>query len=399
VKTTPTLLALVALTICGAAAIGQNRERIEFSADRTATEFIEGGVIKRYSGNVTARSEDLELRAQEAVYDSRVGITRLWGGTSLRDSVRTVWADTVVYDDRSEEATAIGNVRGIERARSFNASRVLYRRQKRIIDGYGGVTVHDDSLRSSITGLSMSFNDSTRDGYIAGMPSIIREDEKGSIITITSADTVFVLHTLRKARIWNHVKVTKDSMTAISETALYEDSLERITLLGSPAIRHIMHGTGDVDKTPIRITSEVTGDTIYVSIKNRTLSSVSVAGNAVGSAIASDSTGAVYYRSVLQSRRMRLDMNGSQISQITAEGIANSYYMHAPSTGNRLFVNTAEGDTIRFFFTDGRITNMRIRGMGGGEAMGKYLEYQPVKPDSAKTSPDSTSAAMNTKKK
>lgn len=379
------VLALVA-GLWGSRALGQGGDRIEFSADATSTEFVEKGVVKRYTGNVVAVSGDLELRSAEAVYDSRIGETRLYGATTLRDTVRTVWADTIIYHDKTNEALARGNVRGEEKGRSFRAGWVRYRRSLRLLEGFDGVTVKDDSLRSSMTGLSMAFNDSTRNGMVVGMPSLVREDDEGIIITLTAADTILVFRKEKTARIWSGVTVRRDSMEAVSAVAVYEDSLERVTMLGSPVVHHIMHGTGDEDKIPIRISSDVAGDTLYVFLKDRALDGVNVIGNATGAAVATDSTGAVYYRSSLESRHMRVDLRENRISGVIAEGIASSYYMHAPSKkSGKMFVNTAKGDTIKFFFSDGHISDMRILGMGGGDATGKYYEFEPVKdrPDSA----------------
>lgn len=368
-----------ALILCAATVAGQNGDRIEFQADGTATEFIEGGVSKLYSGNVIARSADLELKADEATYNSVLKMTRLYGGSSLRDSVRILHADTLVYYDRRRVAVASGNVRGFERSRSILAGKVTYDRNRRLLTGTDGVTVYDDSIRSSMTGMRMVLNDSTRDGLVAGMPSLVRKDDKGSIITITGSDSIRVFHQERKAEIWSGVVVKKDSMTARAERALYDDGLERITLTGNPVIEHIMHGTGDEDKIPIRILSEVTGDTIFVFLKERVLTSMHVTGNAAGTTTATDSSGAVYYRSVLESRLVRMDMDGDQVSLVTAEGNASSYYMHAATKkGRKMFVNSTRGDTIRFFFEDGGISEMRIRGMSGADAVGKYFEYSPV---------------------
>ncbi len=381
------LVALAVFALWVTYALGQSGDRIEFSADATATEFVEKGVVKRYTGNVVAVSGDLELRSDEAVYDSRIGETRLYGATTLRDTVRTVWADTLIYRDPTSEAIARGNVRGEEKGRSFRAGWIRYRRGLRFLEGFDGVTVRDDSLRSSMTGLSMAFNDSTHNGMVMGMPSLVREDDQGIIITLTAADTILVFQKEKTARIWNNVTVRRDSMQAVSAVAVYEDSLERVTMLGSPVVHHIMHGTGDEDKIPIRIASEVAGDTLYVFLKNRALDGVNVIGNSTGSAVATDSTGAVYYRSSLESRRMRVDLRENRISEVIAEGIASSYYMHAPSKkSGKMFVNTAKGDTIRFYFSEGHISDMRILGMGGGDATGKYYEFEPVKekPDSVK---------------
>ncbi len=376
--------------VLGAVAVaGQNGDRIEFSAESTTTEFIEGGVIKRYSGDVAARSQDLLLRAEEAVYNSVRNEIRLYGDAMLQDSVRTLYADTLVYYDRRREALASGDVRGIEKARSFRAGQVRYLRDEHILHGSGGVTVRDDSIRSSLTGMALTFNDSTRNGWVVGMPSLVREDDDGSIITITAQDTIRIAREARTAELWNSVEVKKDSMTARSERALYEDIPEKVTLFGEPVIEYIMHGTGDEDDIPLRIVSEVTGDTVFVYLEERKLAAVEVAGNAVGTTVALDSTGAVYYRSVLESRSMRLDMTEDQVTGVVARGSARSYYMHAATiSGREQFVNSAKGDTIRFFFDDGSITNMRIRGGSSGEASGKYLEYKPVRPDSVKSGED-----------
>ena len=44
-----------------------------------------------------------------------------------------------------------------------------------------------------------------------------------------------------------------------------------------------------------------------------------------------------------------------------------------------MFVNEAAGDTIFFYFQEGKISQMRITGAGGGGARGKYYEFKPEK--------------------
>ena len=100
---------------------------------------------------------------------------------------------------------------------------------------------------------------------------------------------------------------------------------------------------------------------------------------------ATDSTGAIVYRSILESRFIRLDMVNDQVSEVIAQGSANSYYMRrATMKGRDMLVNTARGDTIRFFFKNGSIGDMQVRNAGDGGSGGKYFEYKPAKPDSVK---------------
>jgi lipopolysaccharide export system protein LptA len=381
--------------LCAASVVGQGSggnkagksTEIFFEADQGETTLSDSTVIKWYKGHVRAWSADTELRADEAMYNSRLGETRLYGKTSLKDSIRTLNADTIIYYNQRREAFAIGHVKVTEKDRTLWAHEIWYRKNERLLIGTGGVTVRDDSLRSSITGMKMVYSDSTRNGLVIGMPSLVREDEKGSIITITASDTLEALKEKRTARLWNTVKVKKDSMTASAEKGVYEDLAEKITLLGKPNIQHVMHGLSDEDKFPIRITNEVTGDSIYIYLKNRALSSAVVIGSAVTTTVAVDSTtGALNYRSVLESRNIRLGMDGERISGVTAEGNADSYYMHdATKKDKDMFVNIARGDTIRFFFTEGRISNMLITGIGGGDAVGKYYKFSPAPKDTVKT--------------
>jgi hypothetical protein len=43
-----------------------------------------------------------------------------------------------------------------------------------------------------------------------------------------------------------------------------------------------------------------------------------------------------------------------------------------------MFVNEATGDTLRFFFIEGRFDHLRISGYGGAGAKGKYYKYAPA---------------------
>ena len=103
--------------------------------------------------------------------------------------------------------------------------------------------------------------------------------------------------------------------------------------------------------------------------------------------VSTDSTGGIYDSSIIDSAAMRLSMADDRISLITAEGTAASYYHKGQQHDDRMFVNEAAGDTIYFFFRDGKISQMRINGTGGSGARGKYYEYKPI---SVSTLKDST---------
>lgn len=347
-----------------------------------STEFksrADGTFTKRLSNGVKAwtRNRDADLRADDAFYDSRLGETRFYGSAAFRDSIRHLNADTLIYYDRNDEVVAIGNVRVTEKDRTFWADRLRYEKKNRLMHASGGVIIRDDSLRSSINGMEAVFNDSTNYGLITGAPVLVREDAAGSIITITCEDTLEILQDDKIVRLWNNVKVIKDSLNAFSGRAVYHDSTEVVTLTDMPEVHHVMYERHRDAPSKLRAESYATGDTIKIYLQERKVKSVDVIGNAFSRTVWTDSTDTVYARSILESAKMRLTMENGMISMVTAEGTASSYYFRNPSDVETMFVNEATGDTLCFFYDNGRISKLRISGYGGGGAKGKYYEFSP----------------------
>ncbi|MFC1511582.1 hypothetical protein ACFL5H_00090 [Candidatus Latescibacterota bacterium] len=360
---------------------GQEPEGLVITAGRTESKQQEdGSFIKQYSGEVhaRARSRDAELFADVAEYDSRIAEVRFSGHAVFRDSTRNLFADTLVYFERRGDVEATGNVAVVELDRSFWADRVTYLKNDRLVVAAGNVLIRDDSLRATITGTRAVFNDSTGSGIVAGNPVLVREDPQGGILTVTCRDTLEVIRPQQVARLWDGVTITQDSLVARSSYAWYEGKRDLFTLTGNPEGNHVMHDTLGDDDVMLRAVSTVRGDTIRVYLEDSEVRWVEVVGGCVSTTDWEDSTGALYSRSILESSEIRLDMADDRISMITAGGMAKSYYFQNERDDEDMFVNEATGDTLRFFFEEGRIARLRISGTGGAGARGKYYEYAPA---------------------
>ena len=393
---------LFSLLLWASTVIGQNADesqrdekpsRLEFQADSTRFKRspVDESGIKWLLGNVKAwtQDRDSELQADVAYYNSSLGETRFYGSAAFRDSIRHLNADTLIYYDADRRVIAIGNVIVTELDRSFRSDRVNYQKDIRIVQAIGNVIIRDDSLKATITGNKAVFNDSTRYGLVVGEPVLVKEYSDGSIISITCRDTLEIVRTDNLVRLWNNVEVTKDSLKTISGRAVYDDSLEIITLIETPEVWHVMYDTQSDTLSVLRAESYVTGDTIMVYLKDRKVSGVNVVGNALSKTVWTDSTEALYARNILESAKMRLTMENDMISMVTAEGTASSYYFRNATMEENMFVNQATGDTLYFFYDSGKITQLRISGFGGVGAKGKYYEYEPfvdtAKADSVET--------------
>ena len=401
------------LTIAWAvAAQGQNENDEEksslfYSADGgTRVESVDGSIMKKLLGGVHAWHGDATLEANEGVYFSKPSEIRFYGQAVFKDSIRQLNADTLIYFEKTREAHAIGNVKVTEGGRLLLSDRVRYQKNIRYLDAAGGVTVLDDSTRSFIQGMEAAFDDSTGHGIISGKPFLRREEENGSIITVTCSDTLEILRdeniyrlwknivatrdnltmtcsdTLdilqdeNTIRLWKNVVVTQDSLTALSEQAVFNDSTETLILPGKPEIQYIVTGTREDVLSPLTTLSIVTGDTVRVKIHERKISGAEIIGSAISTTTSTDTTGTFYDRSIIESAVMRLAMEDDYISSISAEGTARSYYHRNYSEDENMFVNVATGDTLTFSFERGNITTMKIYGYGGGIGKGRYYDYE-----------------------
>lgn len=362
----------------------QQTEGLIITADRTESKLLEdGNFYKRYAGNVHARtqSRDAEVSADVAEYDSRTGEVRFYGKSEFRDSTRFLSADTVVYRERDAELDASGHVRINEVGRTISADQVRYLRSQKTIALTGSVAIRDDSLAATITGERAVFNDLTGQALISGNPAMIRAAPGQGPLTVTGRDTLAMSRTDQVVRLWEGVAIIQDSIVANGARAVYDRKNEVFTLTGSPSVQQVSYDTFEEENVPLRALSVVGGDTIRVSLKGQDIRGVEIIGGAYSTTVWRDSTGAQYARSILESSGMRLAMADNRISLITAAGMAKSYYYQSPRPEANMFVNEAVGDTLRFFFEQGRVARLQISGSRGAGARGKYYEYVPAEAD------------------
>ncbi len=321
------VLLIMSAVLCGVAVSGQvddtsgsgdeDRQKLKFKAPRFAFKSLEEMNIIHYSGDssrpVRAWQEDIELEANEAVFNSKLEEARFLGSASFKDSLRELTADTLIYFTKTREALAIGNVIVTEKDRLFRAGKVRYSKALRLIEAFGSVYVHDDSVRSTITGTNAVFNDSTKYGIVSGFPVLIREDEIGKIIVITCDDTLEIDREQKIIRLWENVVMTKDSLTVSSTQAVYDDVSETFILTGSPVSRLAAYHFPDDAASELKMVSMVTGDSMRVFLSDRKVTGMEVIGSAHSTTASTDTTGTRYDRSSIDSAVMRVKMDNDRI--------------------------------------------------------------------------------------
>jgi lipopolysaccharide assembly outer membrane protein LptD (OstA) len=255
-----------------------------------------------------------------------------YGNVNLRDSVRQLSADKVIYDIRSRIATAFGR-----RVTLFSASDSL------MAVGTDALYVRDSAIyrMTQRSTTYLSYPDSAKMIQIDADRISFDGKEK-----IGYAD--------------GNVIIYQAETESQSERAILYLRDNTLYLYGSPVAR--------------RHNSEIKGDSMIIFSEKRSLRRVAVKGNAQGNfkePTAKDS--AIYDVCDLKSSEMEFNLAGNELENILAAGQAYSFYAPGTKDSQEIVRNNSSGDTIKLFLNDSKLQKVQIIGGAEGEYFnGKY---------------------------
>lgn len=356
-------------------------EEIFFEADESEF-FLDGdNFIKKFSGHVRARTEDMEIFSDKALYNRDKSYTILTGNTVLKDSIRTIQADTIEYLTNSHTATARGHVRIIEKDRSLTASFVRYFRDSRAFLAKGDtVRLIDIEENAELQGREVFFDDVKDYGFVTGDPFFKKRGDES--FTITCSDTIFTRRQEKEVRFWRNVHIKKGNSDIFGDEAVYinlstdEEERSVVIIRGSPRVIQTDRTTDSETGEMTRSESQATGDSIKIFIEEGNLSRVLVSGNARGYYYQRDQEDSLMEAFKLTANGLEFEIEEGSLRVASAGGMAESFYRQIKGGETEPFFNRTLGDTIRFYFKDGKIQNTRTFN-AGGVARGMYYEHGP----------------------
>ncbi|HYM81775.1 MAG TPA: putative LPS assembly protein LptD [Candidatus Limnocylindria bacterium] len=283
--------------------------------------YSEDSDILQVTGNVVVVDRDATLRAPSGTYDRRTGRADLYGGVEGRDERQRLTGDQVAYLRDSLLVRARGNVRGV-----------------------------DEENRLELRGAAIDYDRRSHEAVATGDPVLESRDERGRITAIR-ANTLKLNTESRLAEAIDSVRVSRDTLQARSDYALFDDRADRAWLLGHPR-------AWDNETT-------VTGDTLEVWTEERALRRFVVRGNAI-----IDYRGArpttLGEASRLTGDRVDVFFTNENIDSLVALGQARNEYQAVPRPDKTPESNRAEGDTITVFFKERKIHRAVVQGTASG---------------------------------
>ena len=303
-------------------------------------------------GNVKMVDSTLTLTCDHASYSESDDVLQVGGHVVVTDRDATLRAPAGTYQRRSGLAELYGGVEGRDGHQRLECERATYVRDSLQVRARGPVVRgFDDEHRLEMIARSIDYDRASHEMIATGSPKLIARDEHGKATTL-SAVTLRLNTESRVAQALDSVLVTRDSLRASADSALFDDRAERGWLLGKPQAFD--------DRTA------VAGDTLEMWSARRKLQRVVVRGNAQMDYFGVPPP-APGESSRLTGNVIQAFFTEDELDSLLAVGRARNVYTGAPKPGLTTERNIAEGDSITVFFKQRKIDHARVEGGAKGE--------------------------------
>jgi len=327
----------------------------------------EGGVVKVWSDRALQylTAERFELDGQVRVVRDSVVITANEGqyfGASRRidvaGDVRLVRSGSVLTSDFGEyfpdekRAVFTGQVEVVDSVSRLRCERLVYFEADDRSIATGNVSVEQFSDGTTVFGDSLVNYNLERRSIVEQNPRLMQIDSSadGVIDTflVRSDRMESIDDSLRIMVAQGNVRMARSNLSALCDGAIFRVDEDMITLTGEPVVWH--EG------------NQLTGDSIFIAVRDKRLNSVLVRGHGMAVSRA-DSLRAARFDQ-LSGRYITMTFSDGKVHRIEVDETATSlYYLYDDTAPNGM--NISSGNRIIIEFDDG-VTD-RIKVIGGVE--------------------------------
>ena len=319
----------------------------------SAIQFLRTGKVQ-LEGNVVVRDDSVTLKAPRGLYDQRMRKAEGRDGVVMEDGSVFLSAREGEYFIDEERAFFRREVLVRELASTILSDSLTYFRAEKRSVAEGDVRVFDAAQDLMITGSHLDHR--TEEGYsrMTGAPFLVQVDSTvaGPPDTLIVRSRVMESFRLgeRKLVAIDSVRIVRRDLSALAGLATFFPEGDSILLRADPVVWY--------DQT------QVTGDSINVSMENNQLDHVDVIGTAFGIS-RTDSLQYVRYDQ-LSGDVMILSFADRRLNNVTVRRRATSvYHLFEDSLANGL--NKASGDMIVMGFDSGKVASITVVGGVEGE--------------------------------
>lgn len=312
-------------------------------------------------GNVRIVKDSVTMRAQEGVYYGKEQRARLDRGVQLERGGRIIKAVVGDYFTQEKRAEFSGSIIVQDSISETRCDRLSYFEAEDRSIATGNVRVFSPKNNTTVFGDSLVHFEQEKYTLVPKNPLLMQVDTTSSGLVDTLLIRSDVMEafqdTARRFIAIANVVMVRSDVSSRSSRATYLIRDERIILQGQPVVWHAE--------------SQISGDSIIVTLKNRRLSTVYVEGRAM--AISRADTLRPHRFDQLTGRIMRMYFEDDELTRIEVDRTATSlYYLYDGDRPNG--ANRSSGDKIFIDFENKKVDRIKI--IGGVE--GRYFPEEMI---------------------
>lgn len=294
------------------------------------------------------------LTARNGYYYFKENRSYFYDDVKLVDSVNTLTSEKLTYFDEEDKAVASRNVKISDTSSTIFADSLIHFRETETSFAFNNVKIINAKKDLTITGRHLENLGKKKYTRITGSPLLTQIDTSisGKIDTlyITAKVMEAFSDSSNKLIAKDSVKIVRGGFSALNNFSIYYRSEDRF----------FTYKLKEEREQPLiwYEDSQITGDTIYVYLKDNSLDWINIIGNAF---ILSKNEGYDFRFDQVSGSNIKLYFKNGDIVRTNVEGkLLSIYYMYENEKPNGLVQSSA--DRADLLFDDGKISNVKLYG-------------------------------------
>ncbi len=328
---------------------------------KTPRGFYFGNEKKAYSySGIFLDDGHVNLTADSGYYFSEKESASFFGNVKLIDSSRTLLSDSLFYFSKKDSSLATGNVVLQDSASTIFSDSLVYLTRNKFTDARGKVKIKNKKEAITIFAERLLNYPDSNYTLLLGRPLLMKIDtvknaEKDSVVR---EDTLFLsANKMESYSVPASLLIAKDSVLIVRRNFA---SVNKITFFYRGENKILTFKRNDEEQPPViwQENSQLTGDSIAISIKNNSLKRIDVFGNAV---IISKNKGYDYRFDQLSGDTLKMFFDKGELKKTFVTGnVLSIYYLYDKGKAEGLIKSS--GDAAKIFFQKNQVSKVKFYG-------------------------------------
>ncbi len=341
---------------------------------RRAIQYLQSNKVT-LEGDVEVNEDSLTMLSQFGTYYGNTRVAEATGRVRLDDNKMVLYADYGTYYSAERKAHFWQNVMLLDSTSVLTADILTYYRDEQKSIAESNVVIVNRENHITIMGGHFENYRKVNYSLMLDRPRAVHTDTTGGTtdsLVILSDTLETYQKTPQRMIATGHVRMNRSDVTSEAGSGIFYTKLDSMELRQSPFVWQTQSNG---------ITTQISGDSIFVKIEQKKLRNVFVHGHAFSVSEADSIIKNRYHQTSGQS--MTMTFNKNKIDTILVDRNATIlYFLFDDKTPNGL--NTTTGDHVTISFTEGKIERLKVTGGVEGKyvpermIIGKEAEYNLI---------------------